>query len=416
MNSGLPAVSDSLQDTLMCHNTVKRMIKRLFCYENELCSCRSTLSEEETEELGTHQSQLLEQVWCTSELLELCQREVLLKRLKGAWFHFETVYPNAIHDRLRMTSALEKLTTTSASASNDVLKASGFDYYPKKGDDSTSFSVALEREGDHPFKSLTRIYVDISHTQKQHCESVDCNQLHPLIGAGMTFEMPRVSEQLFVPDRLLQGPWNMDMIKLLRWLSTEFAFEWQEVGYDLEYNKSLASTALKAAIRDNCVPVITLLAVPSSNCWYAAIVAARSASGTTQDPPEVPEEEMDTTIEADLFLSRTPGAFNVAITDEHLVVALEAAEHANDPEAGIFCSLLPVACLQQFDEIDAPEPNNLFLLVNYALQKKTEEAKRGITEGFGSLALRRLDEAQGFARQIVKEKAVLGQAVEDWDE
>ena len=422
-NFNLPGASPCLYSSLTCDHVKKRFLCAAFAMDDvfrELLRTCPYQSFDDEEEMGRFQGELMSLKWFTYDFLSKCHKEFLWGEFKKIVNYFEDMYPEARHDKGKLTSDLEVFLESAWGMTMTPLSELTVDYSPNPDSMLPSLNVRVEVgsasvSGATQYFYPPRIYITLEDDDDSDdlCRGAECDGTHGKLANQVNLYTPAVNIQLVVPNRLLRSPWTEDKLRLLMWICDDFREMsiYDEEPFTAECDAKAASQGLEDAIREYCVPAMVLLARPSGAYWYREFMAEVEhligPRGTRTLDLGDKHFNSGIQIHTDLLANGFMAFFNVAVQDKHLIAALEAAERHGDIEAKVFRWLLPLAVLWEYDEnyeYSTPKnENDPFLLIKWAIAKQAEELQRGIKDGFGSLALKSLHEEQQHMRTLLRE-------------
>ena len=412
-NMSLPRSSPVLYANIMSDYMKKKLVIQAFTSFNydrkSKLTFDHTVSQRKNAQIAQLQHDLLNESWFSATFLADCQREFMYREVKKVVDYFkltrncEETFPDqqSFFKHHFSPGPVVKGPPTYQRV-NHPFEGASF-RYPAK----SSFGVLVTITKTTSDGFFLGMKIEVA------CDAATSNQYENLTRMNADIRMPLVSEYLQVPDRLLRGPWTKDKLRLLK-----IFFEGNVIPHhaianyvatnDLSglYNTCLASKGVEDAIREYCAPALAILVQPPHTSWFEEYFPDMTTDDPRIAPLALSDEHTKFAYEHDtrLFSKEYYCYLGVPVTERHLVAALEAAEEKNDPEAKIFRWLLPLAVLQHYgeDRSSNPKVEDLYVLVGWAHNKKIEEKRAGITEGYGSMALRMLDEEQYETQRLLR--------------
>ncbi|MCJ1329838.1 hypothetical protein MMC10_006519 [Thelotrema lepadinum] len=425
-NLKLPSASPCLYSSLTCDHVKKRFLCAAFAMDDifrELIRTCPRAPCGEEREMGRFQGEIMSLKWFTYDFVSKCHKELLWIELKKTVDFFVAMFPESRSDRGKLISDLEVFLESAWSMSFTPLSDLAVDYSPDPDSQLPSLNVKAELDSLGVPNGASRYFYPpaVYITIKDHSDSDDlcrgdlCDGTHVKLENQVNLHTPTVGTKLVVPDRLLRSPWTEDKLRLLMWICDDFRDKsiFDEEPVSAVCDSEVASRGLEDAIREYCVPAMVTLARPSGAYWYREFIAeAEHLLGPRSSPTlDLGDKHFNFGIQinTDLLANGFMAFFNVPVEDKHLIAALEAAEAHGDIEAKVFRWLLPLAVLWEYEdsscepEFEFEEEKETFVLIKWALAKQAEELKRGIKDGFGSLAMKYLHEEQQQMKALVKE-------------
>ena len=400
-NFDLPLASPILCATLNSEHVKKRFIFMAFAFAEvtyEAPEQPAVYNGDTDDEDMKLQSQLMSMKWFNLHFLKQCREEYVEQQFKSAVNFYERRFPAEAGNGL-----LEELKRFyNDIPDRDELGYGGmtkFARMPAAGSPAPAFSVLFWINKAPTFDTPSTFLIEM---------------IHRSLYRPLSIQMPYLIFRASVPNRVLRGPWSKDKLDLLIWILEELPqcecehdpdesdSEWHLEGCGCEYSLNLdyevASQGLEDAIREHCIPAIALLAKARPLPWFQQHIL--SPLRYLPRPYRGDHSKYGIEVDTRLFNGGPLARVGVQVREAHLVAALQTAEKLGDPDVKVYSWLLPLAVIQQHEEptIYATK-KELFVLVEWAINKKVEEKRKGIVDGFGAKALKMLDEEQ---RDMIK--------------